>query len=133
MPVRSLFTRLFPPPRPAVVIGSTHDAIRFARLTASSGRPVILFDIDGVGIAPFVGVDIRRATPLDSDIEAAELALIATGDSPRDEHFAGLAASFAMPVHVAGRPDLSSFSMIDLAEGTIRPQDRVWLRHHPYI
>lgn len=133
MPVRSFFARLFPPPRAAIVIGSTHDAIRFARLAAASGRPVHLFDIDGVGIAPFGGVDIRRATPLDGDIEAADLVLIATGDSPRDEHFAGTAASSATPVHVAGRADLSTFSMIDLAEGTIRPQDRVWLRHHPYI
>lgn len=133
MSLRSILTRVFPPPRPALILGSTQDALRFARLAAASGRPALLFDCDAVGLATVGGTEVRRGTPTDADIEAADLVLIATGDAPRDARFARAAAAAAVPVHVNGQPDLSTFSLLDLAEGTVRPQDRVWLRQHPYI
>ena len=111
------------PSRPSdriVVIGGSADTLTLLRLAAVRSDEVLLV-AEGTDAATrrFVdtfAVERRDAAATDDDLAGAAAVLVAMGDVRRENAVLRGAHRRGIPVHVAGRPLVSDFTLLDMVE-----------------
>ena len=67
-------------------------------------------------LAELFAFEAREGEPSDADIAGADALLVAIGDIGRENAAVRAARRRGIPVHVAGRPLVSDFTLLDLVE-----------------
>lgn len=102
------------------VFGGCADTLALLRLASVRSDDLLLI-ADAVDAATlrFVetfAVELRSAPPTDGDVAGASAVVVSLGDRGRENALVRAARRRGIPVHVAGRPLVSDFTMLELVE-----------------
>ena len=75
-------------------------------------------------LADLFAIEAREGEASDTEIAGASALLVAIGDLGRENAAVRAARRSGVPVHVAGRPLVSDFSLLDLVERRTGPAPR---------
>lgn len=103
-----------------VVMGGGADTLALLRMASVRTDDVLLVAerLDGAArrLADLFAIEAREGEASDDDIAGASALLVAIGDLGRENAAVRAARRSGVPVHVAGRPLVSDFSLLDLVE-----------------
>ena len=103
-----------------VVVGGGAETLGMLRMASVRTDDVLLVTahLDGPArrLADLYGFEAREGEASDADIAGASALLVATGDRGRENAAVRAARRRGIPVHVAGRPLVSDFTLLDLVE-----------------
>ncbi len=113
------FPRFLKPDRIAVV-GSSRRILDLLRIATVRSDDVVLFaaavDAPTRRFADHFAIEVRRGPPADADLDAATAVLVSTGEMETENRVVRAARRLGVPVHVAERPLVSDFTLLELVE-----------------
>ncbi len=114
-----------------VLLGGSADTLELLRLaTVRSDEVLLVAERIDAATRKFVdhfAVDLRQRPMSEEDMAGASAVLVALGDVGLENHIVRKARRQGIPVHVARRPLVSDFTMLELVErraATFAPHSR---------
>lgn len=103
-----------------IVIGGSERTLDLLRIATVRSDDVVLFarDIDARTrrFVDTLAIECREAAPDGADLAEANAVLVGIGDVGRENAAVRTARRAGVPVHVADRPILSDFTLLELVE-----------------
>jgi siroheme synthase (precorrin-2 oxidase/ferrochelatase) len=103
-----------------VVIGGSARTLDMLRIAAIRSDDVVLFvdcmDAPVKRFTDMFAIDVQRRRPVAADLDGTTAVLVATGAPETDNWVVHNARRRNLPVHVADRPLVSDFTLMELVE-----------------